>query len=66
MPLFPAMVMSLDGGTGVCSCQRVKNCNNFNLEINFAVFVSVINDFIIILVNQLWFYNVMIATVLEE
>lgn len=60
------MVMSLDGGTGVCSCQRVKNCNNFNLEINFAVFVSVINDFIIIIVNQLRFYNVMIATVLEE
>lgn len=45
---------------------RVKNCNNFSLEINFAVFVSVINDFIIILVNQLQFYNVMIAIVLEE
>lgn len=60
------MVMSLDGGTGVCSCHRVKNCHNFNLEINFAVFVSVINDFIIIIVNQLRFYNVMIATVLEE
>lgn len=60
------MVISLGGGTGVCGCHRVKNYNNFSLEINFAVFVSVINDFIIILVNQLWFYNVIIAIVLEE